>query len=171
MAKISKNWLLPAVGVLIALGIFVVVYFEPQALFIDKESNQTIQGTIITKTQPTTPGQDTTSLPETTQPAKSQWVSREHQTSGDVFLTEDQDGKRYVRFENLSTDNGPDLKVYIAKSLKSDGEPIDFVDLGDLVANKGDANYLIPDDVKIEEYNHVVIWCKRFSVSFADAAI
>ncbi len=162
-----------AVAVISAIIIFILVYFEPQALFIDKTAKEDQKGKVIARVAPTATSQtsESSTTPTTTLPAKSTWVSREHKTTGEVFLTQDNDGKTYVRFENLSTDNGPDLKVYIAKSLSDNGTPSDFVDLGELVANKGDANYLIPSDVNVSEYAHVVIWCKRFSVSFADAKI
>jgi|APTNR8051073442_1049403.scaffolds.fasta_scaffold12901_2 hypothetical protein len=171
----KKKILLIASPIVVALIVFVLVYFEPQALLVDKKSSETQQGQIISKTQPPTSNETDESSEvveeETAAPAKSQWISRDHQTTGEVFLTADENGNRYVRFENLATDNGPDLKVYIAKSMSSDNSPIDFIDLGELKANKGDANYLIPADVNIEEYNHVVIWCKRFSSNFADAVI
>ena len=162
-----------ALVVMAVVVIFILVYFEPQALLINKTAKEEQKGKVITRVAPTTTFQtsETSTTPTTTLPAKSTWVSREHTTTGEVFLTQDNDGKTYVRFENLSTDNGPDLRVYLAKSLSSNGTPSDFVDLGELVANKGDAYYRIPSDVNVSEYAHVVIWCKRFSVSFADAKI
>src|SRR5215218_4725973 len=53
------------------------------------------------------------------------------------------------------------------------GERFDdrFVDLGDLKGNIGSQNYAIPGDVRLDGYRSVVVWCKRFSVPFAAAAL
>lgn len=163
--------------VAILLFIFVLMYFEPQSAFINKKVDQAQQGSAISRST-TTSKHGVEESPEIVststaplKPTKSTWVSREHKTTGEVLLTRDEAGKTYVRFENLNTSNGPDLKVYIAKSLSENGTPSNFVNLGDLTANKGNANYEVPANIDIAEYSYVVIWCKRFSVSFADAAI
>lgn len=154
---------------------FIAIYFEPQSLLFDKKSAEVQKGQVISRSTTTKPeseqNQTSGTEPASKSPEKSSWISREHETTGEVFLTKDEKGNTYVRFENLDTDNGPDMKVYLAKSLSENGTPSDIVDLGALTANKGDANYLVPASVDINEYSHVVIWCKRFSVSFADATI
>jgi hypothetical protein len=43
------------------------------------------------------------------------------------------------------------------------------VDLGDLRGNIGRQNYEIPDDVDLDAYDTVVIWCERFTTSFGAA--
>jgi len=74
-------------------------------------------------------------------------------------------GKNYLRFEDFAAANGPDLQVYLA----TDDKASEFVTLGPLKANNGNQNYEIPQDVDLEKYNKVLIWCKMFSVLFGSA--
>ena len=83
-------------------------------------------------------------------------------------------GRRYVRFEDFETSNGPALKVYLSAAPASgpgDGFDDRFVDLGDLKGNIGSQNYTIPAGVRLDRYRSVVVWCKRFSVPFAAAPL
>lgn len=97
-----------------------------------------------------------------------------HDTSGQAFALELDDGSRLVRLEDFATDNGPELNVY----LTTVGEEVsdrqiadDFVDLGSLRGNIGNQNYELPDDVDLDRYRTVVIWCVRFGVSFGAAEL
>jgi hypothetical protein len=45
------------------------------------------------------------------------------------------------------------------------------VDLGELKGNIGSSNYPVPADVDLAGLRSVTIWCNRFSVSFAAAAL
>ncbi len=74
---------------------------------------------------------------------------------------------RILRLENFKSTNGPDLYVYLSKDSRSidDG----YIELATLKGNIGNQNYNIPDDVNLEEYSHVLIWCKQFSVLFGYA--
>ena len=105
--------------------------------------------------------------------ASGTFVDRSHPTSGQVKVLTDGE-RRVLRLEDLRTDNGPDLNVYLVPAAPDApaGEfGQDFVDLGDLKGNVGDQNYDIPDDVDLERYSTVVIWCVRFSVAFGAAGL
>ncbi|WP_214480657.1 DM13 domain-containing protein [Bacillus sp. SM2101] len=94
-------------------------------------------------------------------------VDNEHNISGNAF-TVTADGKMYIRFEQFSVTNGPDLKVYLTK----EGQPTsEGVDLGKLKGNQGDQNYEIPEGVDLSEYNKVVVWCRAFDVDFGYAML
>jgi hypothetical protein len=69
--------------------------------------------------------------------------------------------------EDFSSTNGPDLYVY----LSTDDSASEFVNLGQLKANKGNQNYEIPEGTDIEKYDKVLIWCKAFSVLFGSAEL
>lgn len=84
-----------------------------------------------------------------------------HPASGTARIVE-ADGKKYVRYENFKTINGPDLYVYVAK----DRDAKEFVSLGVLKATEGNINYEIPAGVNIAEYPYVLTWCKAFGVLF-----
>ncbi len=91
---------------------------------------------------------------------------------GQALVLNDGSEQRFLRFENFSTDNGPDLRVYLTAS-DADGDSgafdDDFVDLGVLKGNIGDQNYEIPVDVDLSVYDTVVVWCVRFSTPFTAA--
>lgn len=88
-----------------------------------------------------------------------------HNAAGKAVLIKSGD-KKYVRFEeDFEITNGPDLFVHLGR----DGEYDKEVNLGPLKGNIGSQNYEIPENVKIEEYNEVWIWCRAFSVPFGKA--
>lgn len=87
-----------------------------------------------------------------------------HPASGFVRIVE-ADGKRYIRYEEYKTINGPDLYVYLAKDIDAK----EFVDLGRIKATEGNINYEIPAEVDIAEYPYVLTWCKAFGVLFNSA--
>ncbi len=91
---------------------------------------------------------------------------------GQALVLNDGSEQRFLRFENFSTDNGPDLRVYLSAS-DANGDSgafdDDFVDLGVLKGNIGDQNYEIPVGVDLSVYDTVVVWCVRFSTPFTAA--
>ncbi len=84
-----------------------------------------------------------------------------HPASGTVGLVE-AGGKRYIRYENFKTINGPDIYVYLAK----DPDAKEFVNLGRVRATEGNINYEIPEGVSASDYPYVLTWCKAFGVLF-----
>ena len=84
-----------------------------------------------------------------------------HPASGTVRVV-DVDGKKYIRYENLKTINGPDLYIYLAKDLDAK----EFVSLGTLRATEGNINYEVPLGTNPAEYKYAMTWCKQFGVLF-----
>ena len=110
--------------------------------------------------------------PEIVTVAAGSFMSRTHPGAGVATVLTDGSSQRFLRFENFSTDNGPDLNVYltVAGADAPEGEfDDDFVDLGNLKGNIGDQNYEIPPEVDLERYDTVVVWCVRFGVAFTTA--
>jgi len=89
-----------------------------------------------------------------------------HAASGKVHIVT-VDDKKYIRYEDFKTINGPDLYVYLAKDL----EAKEFISLGKLRATEGNVNYEVPEGVDIAEYRYALVWCKQFSVLFNYADI
>ena len=124
-------------------------------------------------TSPPTTAASTTASTEAaaapvTEPAPTSFTSGEHTTTGTVRrLTVD--SKTILRFEDLSTSNGPDVHVYLSPG--ADGYADGAINIATLKGNKGNQNYEIPDDVDLNKYRSVVIWCKRFSVAFGQAPL
>ena len=75
------------------------------------------------------------------------------------------EGKKYVRYENFKTTNGPDLYVYLAK----DTDAAEHISLGRVRATEGNINYEIPDGVDVSQYHYVLTWCEAFGVLFNHA--
>jgi hypothetical protein len=141
----------------VALAAFVVAYFEPQKLFIDDRVAEALPAATAVKTL-----------------SAGTFRSYEHSTSGRARVIATAAGRRYVRFEDFQTSNGPALKVYLSTAPANgpgDGFDDRFVDIGDLKGNIGSQNYTIPADVRLDRYRSVVVWCKRFSVPFAAAPL
>jgi len=90
-----------------------------------------------------------------------------HDAQGDAYTIPLDDGGNVLRLENFQSTNGPDLFVYLA----TDDNASEFVNLGELKANKGNQNYDIPEGTDLEKYNKVLIWCKAFSVLFGSAEL
>jgi hypothetical protein len=100
---------------------------------------------------------------------RGSFVDRSHPSSGVATITTD--GTRtFLRFEELRTDNGPDLFVYLSAGVTAtspSGElDDDFIDLGKLKGNIGSQNYEVPAGTDLAKYKTVVIWCRRFSTAF-----
>jgi hypothetical protein len=177
----GRRWVWIGAGaVVLAAVVFVMVWFQPHTLFIDERVEQAVPtaGPVTTpddaaaadggpQDRPTT-----TAAPEPVELSTGSFVSRDHPTSGTVRVLELADGRRFVRFEGLETDNGPDLFVYLSTNPADGPEGAftdDFVNLGGLQGNIGDQNYEVPGDVDPSAYASVVIWCDRFTSAFGAA--
>ncbi|MGH3916141.1 MAG: DM13 domain-containing protein [Pseudonocardiaceae bacterium] len=107
--------------------------------------------------------------------AEGQFVTQEHETTGLARLVQLPDGSRLVRFEGLSTSDGPDLHIWLTDQTAGgewgkydDGR---HVALGELKATDGNQNYAIPPDADLTGLTSVVIWCDRFNVAFGSASL
>jgi hypothetical protein len=161
-----------AATVALALGAFVLVWFQPQKLFIDDRVDERLPAPAPVA-MPAGGGQ-TRPAPMLRTLAIASFHSHEHATEGRARVIRLPDGRRYVRFERFRTSNGPVLRVYLSGA-RADGPggAFDdrFVDLGALKGNIGAQNYAIPRGTRLREYRSVVVWCKRFAVPFAAAPV
>ena len=102
------------------------------------------------------------------------FIDRSHPTDGIAEVLNDGTAQRFLRFEDFSTDNGPDLNVYLSTAppdATDDAFDDDAIDLGNLKGNIGPQNYEIPEGVDLDRYSTVVIWCVRFTVAFGAASL
>ena len=116
--------------------------------------------------------------PKRTVTAEGTFISHEHSTAGKARIITLEDGSRVLRLVGLDTDNGPDLKVWLAAAPVIEGrdgwfvfDDDEYLSLGALKGNKGNQNYPIPDDADISDLTSVTIWCERFSLSFGAAEL
>lgn len=176
-----RRALIAGAVVLLAAAVGAIFWFEPHKLFIDDEVDEALPVAAGDASPSTTAPAGTATTTATTGPsapagpvelAAGAFVSHDHETTGRAVLLELPDGSRFLRFEDLRTDNGPDLKVYLsAASAGGDPDALDddFLDLGTLKGNIGSQNYEIPADVDLSRFRSAVVWCRRFSVSFGAA--
>ena len=169
--KYSKH--LVAGGVLLAgLLIFAILWFEPQKLFIEETANEARPTAPAAPTANATGSASAPTGPVTI--AAGNFRSLEHRTTGRAEIIKLADGSHVLRFENLDTSNGPDLRVYLSELPSNLGwhdYGRRYIELDELRANRGDANYKIPAGTDITKYKSAVIWCVRFAVGFGVAPL
>lgn len=94
--------------------------------------------------------------------SRADMVAAAHGVSGQALIVKS-GNQNFLRFENLKTINGPDLRIYLSSGLSDD----DIVDLGAIRATEGNVNYAIPAGTDLAKYNHAMIWCRTFGVLFS----
>lgn len=102
-----------------------------------------------------------------------------YDVTGTVLLMRDDEGL-FLRFENYSQTQGPDVFVYVTPSPTPDTSaeitagtkvPIDGgADDGEST-KEGTFTQRLPDDVGAEDLNGVGVWCERFSTPFGYAEL
>jgi hypothetical protein len=88
-----------------------------------------------------------------------------HPTSGTTTII-DLNGVKKLNLMNFKTDNGPDVRIYLAEDSKAKN----FIEISKDVQN-GTFTYDIPAEVALEKQKHVLIWCKLFKVNFGSAEL
>ena len=84
--------------------------------------------------------------------------------AGNVKIFTNAANGNFLKLENFSISDGPDLKVYLSKT----DTPSDFVNLGALTSA---TTYAIPVQVNIADYPYVLIHCQQYNHLFAIAAL
>jgi hypothetical protein len=175
-------------SVLLAGGLaFGLFWFSPWLLFVDKRVNDPVPAasssadpTPAITPSPEDPSGDAAEKqsPAPAGPtvlASGEFRSLEHGSSGRAVILELADGSRYLRFENLNTSNGPDLRVLLSVHPIDDDWYVwdnhEFLDLGGLQGNIGSQNYELPGELDLAKYRTAVVWCRRFHVGFAVAPL
>ena len=90
-----------------------------------------------------------------------------HRTSGTAIIEFSEAGGTLYFDKRFSTVNGPDLFVYLA----TDKSANDFVNVGRLQSSSGEQTYTIPEDIDLEKYSNVLVWCRAFGVLFGNAEL
>jgi hypothetical protein len=94
------------------------------------------------------------------------FVSNGQNVSG-VAKIYTKEGKYSLALENFSTNNGPDLHVYLAKEMF----PVNFIDLGKLRSTSGNLIYEINGTPDFTEYKYVLIHCQQYNHLFGSALL
>ncbi len=88
-----------------------------------------------------------------------------HATSGTAKLIKDKDGKKFLLLENLKSDPGPDVRLYLATSLTA----TDYTEITKTVTN-GNVRLAVPATTK-DSQKFVLVWCEDFAVLFGSAEL
>lgn len=88
-----------------------------------------------------------------------------HNASGTVAIMKGTHATAVLTFMDMTVDRVPDGRVYLAKN----GDYTKGVELGRLTQFSGAVTFPIPASVIPEDYDSVVIWCKKFNVEIGHA--
>ncbi len=94
------------------------------------------------------------------------FTSGAHTTSGAAKLIESADKKKFLVLDNLKSDAGPDLRIYLAE----DKTAKVFTEITKTVVN-GNTKLEVPATANTDKQKTVLIWCKQFSVLFGSAEL
>ena len=96
-----------------------------------------------------------------------------HRGSGQAILGMTSDGTTVLRFEAFSVTNGPDLHVFLSRSVRptSHDQVHDGVYVGKLRASEGAFNYELPPGTDLAGIQSVVVYCVPFRVIFTSAPL
>lgn len=174
------TWVL--LGVLVVGAAFGLYWFQPWRLLTSKTVDDAAP--IVAETggsMDIAPSRTVGATPRPAQAAliaQGEFVTHEHDTSGRAQLVRLPDGRHQLILQNLSTSDGPDLRVWLTDQpvregvqgwkLFDDGR---WVELGRLKGTHGTQVYTLPDDADPADFASVSIWCKRFAVSFGAAPL
>lgn len=89
-----------------------------------------------------------------------------HSVTGAAKIIEDTNKKQFLVIENLQSDAGPDIRVYLA----TDKTAKDFIEISNKVVN-GNSKIELPATANLAKRKYVLIWCKQFSVLFGNALL
>ncbi len=103
--------------------------------------------------------------------AKGQFVTLEknHKTTRSVKIVKNtDDGTDWlVLGTDFSTAEAPDVNLLLHKQgFSQDYSKDNYVSLGKLQKFSGEQKYLVPEGINLKEYSSVVVWCKKFNVTF-----
>ena len=105
--------------------------------------------------------------------ASGNFVKSEKATTGKAKIV-NMNGKRYLKFdEAFSTGNGPDVKVILHKSSAVPGniQEGNYITLAPIQKFKGAQTYEIPENVNLDEFKSVGIWCEKVNATFGYASL
>ncbi len=157
-----KKKIFYGIGALVTVAIVAFAYYAISPLFTNVKIDEALPAERAAQESPQSVLEAAGGEASVPEPASFPVVGTPaHPASGLVRIVE-ADGKRYARYENYKTINGPDLYVYLAK----DTDANEFVSLGRVRATEGNINYEIPIGVDVSDYRYVLTWCKAFGVLF-----
>lgn len=105
--------------------------------------------------------------------ASGNFVKQEKATTGKVKIV-NVNGKRYLDFDKrFRSGEGPDVKVILHRdsSIPLNIKEGDYLTLAAIKSFSGAQRYAIPDNVNLDNYKSVGIWCEDFNATFGYASL
>ncbi len=90
-----------------------------------------------------------------------------HKSAGEVEVFQTGINKT-LQFKNFVGSTKPDVRVYLSTQATNIGTA---VELGPVKSTNGNFNYTFDDQLDLNTYKHVVLWCKQFGVLFGKAEL
>ena len=115
---------------------------------------------------PTTPINDNFDPGQATLLKQGTLMGVGHSVSGTAKIYEE-NGKKTVVLDPFSSQNGPDLKIYLSKGENAS----QYINLGAMKSTTGKQSYEITGMPDLAEYKFVLVWCQQFSVLFGKAEL
>lgn len=104
--------------------------------------------------------------------AATNLVSDAKRTSGTVKVIKKADGLWLALGPDFRTGFGPDVFVLVHKQGKPKNyAKSQYINLGMLTKFKGGSLFKLPADAKLSDYKSIVIWCRKFNITFGHGAI
>jgi len=156
---------LPVLGAYLLTAVVVGAYLGRSTL-LDDEVNER-----VVRVSPPAAG-DAEAGPRNVLLGRGRFEPVAHSARGTATTIHRARGGRVLTLTDFEVDNGPDLRVYlVAGPARTESEVDDFEDLGALKGNRGNQQYELPRGLDLDRYSTVVIWCRAFSVNFAQAPL
>ena len=91
-----------------------------------------------------------------------------------TFEIIEENGQRYIEFsDDFQTAQGPDLEIILhkAQTVPVSIAEESYITLAPIQSFTGTQRYAIPNDVDLDEYGSVAVWCEEFNVTFGYAQL
>ena len=152
--------------VVIIIAIVTTIALAAASIYIVRNVNEKPPVTVDQSVKPVANEQAPEEAQEMVYTSSLQGVDTVHWGQGGVTVTGTQDAATLSFNDDFKVAQGPDLFVYLSPNPA--GEELgEFASLGQLQANEGAQEYVLPSNYK--DYKTVVIWCRAFGVTFATA--
>ena len=105
--------------------------------------------------------------------ATGNFVTVDKTTRGEAKIVE-KNGRHYIELSsNFTTDSGPQVEIILHRNSRVSRSIArrDYVTLSRLKSFKGKQRYLIPNNIDLDDFESVAIWCRRFNVTFGYASL
>ncbi|MDJ0618651.1 MAG: DM13 domain-containing protein [Calothrix sp. MO_192.B10] len=105
--------------------------------------------------------------------AHGSFVKQEKSTRGMAKIVSI-NGKRYLEFDrSFRTGSGPDVKVILHRqsNVPLNIRERDYVTLAPIKSFKGTQRYAIPENINLNQFKSVGIWCQQFNATFGYAPL